>query len=85
MGNSFQAPDADNIDSVESRHQLYAAAARAATLSIARLDPKGALTPKVTVATVPGTRNVVATDEGTAYLTDSSEGKILVAVPVASH
>jgi DNA-binding beta-propeller fold protein YncE len=75
----------DNIDYVESRHELYAAAARVATLTIARLDPQGGLTPEVTVATVPGARNAVATAEGAAYLTDSSEGKLLVVVPVGSR
>jgi len=75
----------DNIDYVAPRHELYTAAARPPTLTIARLDPRGALTPEVTVATVPGTRNAVATDEGTAYLTDLSEGKILVVAPVALH
>jgi hypothetical protein len=75
----------DNIDYVEHRHELYAAAARAATLTIARLDPQGGLTPIASVATVAGARNAVATDEGTAYLTDSSGGKILIVVPVASR
>ena len=74
----------DNIDYVERRHELYAAAARAATLTIARLDARGRLTPLAIVATVSGARNAVATDEGTAYLTDSPEGKILVVAPVAS-
>jgi DNA-binding beta-propeller fold protein YncE len=75
----------DNIDYVESRLELYAAAARAATLTIARLDLQGGLAPIATVATVGGARNAVATDEGTAYLTDSSGGKILVVVPEASR
>ncbi len=75
----------DNIDYVEPRHELYVAAARAATLTIARVDPRGGLTPIATVATVAGARNAVATDEGVAYLTDSSEGKILVVFPVASR
>src|ERR1700687_6109308 len=66
----------DNIDYVEERHELYVAAARAATLTIARLDPQGGLTAQGAGPTVAGARNAVATDEGTAYLTDSSEGKI---------
>ena len=75
----------DNIDYVEPRREVYAAAARAATLTIARLDPQGRLTPVATVSTASGARNAVATDEGTVYLTDSPEGKILVAVPVNSN
>jgi hypothetical protein len=35
----------------------------------------------LTVATVPGARNAVATEEGTVSLTDSAEGKILVVGP----
>lgn len=75
----------DNIDYLEPGRELYAAAARAATLTIARLDPQGGLTPLRVVATVSGARNAVVTEEGTAYLTDSPEGKILVVAPVAPH
>jgi len=75
----------DNIDYVEPRRELYAAAARAAKLTIARLDTRGELTPLATVATAPGARNAVATREGTAYLTDSPEGRILVVAPAASR
>ena len=74
----------DNIDYVERRHELYAAAARAAKLTILRVDPQGRLSVRATVATAPGARNAVATNEGTAYLTDSREGKILVVPPASS-
>ena len=75
----------DNIDYVESRHELYAAAARVAMLTIARLDPQGGLKPLAIVPTVAGARNAVATDEGTAYLTDSAAGKVLVVAPITAH
>jgi DNA-binding beta-propeller fold protein YncE len=75
----------DNIDYAESRHELYAAAARAAMLTIARLDPEGGLKPVAIVPTVAGARNAVATEEGTAYLTDAREGKILVVAPITRH
>jgi DNA-binding beta-propeller fold protein YncE len=75
----------DNIDYMEAHHELYAAAARAAKLTIARLDARGQLTPLAVVTTAPGARNAVATDAGTAYLTDSPEGKILVVAPAASR
>jgi hypothetical protein len=71
----------DDINYLESRRELYAAAARAAKLTIARLDPQGLLTELAVVPTVSGARNAVATEDGTAYLTDSSEGKILVVAP----
>jgi DNA-binding beta-propeller fold protein YncE len=73
----------DNIDYVEPRRELYAAAARAAKLTVARLDSGGRLTLLATVATAPGARNAVATDDGTAYLADSPEGRLLVVAPVA--
>jgi hypothetical protein len=50
---------------------------------VARLDDQGKLTPVASVATAPGARNAVATDEGVAYLTDSPEGKLLVVAPTA--
>ncbi|MBI3768735.1 MAG: hypothetical protein HY271_09610 [Deltaproteobacteria bacterium] len=71
----------DSIDLVESRHELYMAAARAATLTIAHLDAQGGLTPLAIAATRAGARNAVATDEGVAYVTDGGEGKILVVTP----
>ena len=71
----------DNLDYVESRHELYAAAAHAATLTIARLDSRGGLALRAVVTTKPGARNAVATDDGIAYLTDSSAGQILVVAP----
>jgi hypothetical protein len=73
----------DSIDVVESRHELYAAAARAATLTIAHLDSQGDVTPVATVATRVGARNAVVTEEGVAYLTDGAEGKILIVAPLA--
>ena len=75
----------DNIDYVPKRHELYAAAARAAKLTVARIDDKGMLAPVAVVPTANGARNAVATDDGAAYLTDSPEGKILVVAPAASH
>lgn len=76
-------PGIDNIDYVVSRHELYAAAGRAAKLTVARLDAQGKLTTVSSVATAAGARNAVATDEGVAYLTDSPEGKLLVVTPAA--
>jgi DNA-binding beta-propeller fold protein YncE len=75
----------DNIDYVERRHELYVAAARVAKLTIARVDSAGGLTRVATVATEPGARNAVATDEGAAYLTDSPAGMLVVVAPVASR
>jgi DNA-binding beta-propeller fold protein YncE len=71
----------DNIDYVPKRHELYAAAARAARLTVARVDAKGTLQAVAVVPTATGARNAVATDDGAAYLTDSPEGKLLVIAP----
>jgi DNA-binding beta-propeller fold protein YncE len=75
----------DSIDYVPSRHELYAAAGRAAKLTVASLDAQGKLTLVASVATTAGARNAVATDEGVAYLTDAAEGKLLVVAPAAAH
>ncbi|MEO8602347.1 MAG: hypothetical protein ABI629_07220 [bacterium] len=74
----------DNIDYVSARRELYAAAGRAATLTIARLDTKGQLTMVALVPTAPGARNAVATEAGTAYVADSPQGKLLVVAPFGS-
>ena len=71
----------DAIDYLESRHQLYAAASRAARLVVARLDENGALAPVETIATAPSARNPVVTEKGVAYLTDAHDGSILVVEP----
>jgi DNA-binding beta-propeller fold protein YncE len=71
----------DNIDYVPKRRELYAAAARDAKLTVARIDDRGTLAPLAVVPTATGARNAVVTDEGAAYLTDSPEGKLLVVSP----
>jgi DNA-binding beta-propeller fold protein YncE len=71
----------DNIDYVPKRRELYAAAAKAATLTVARLDERGTLATLMVAPTATGARNAVATDEGTAYLTDSRNGRLLVVAP----
>ena len=70
-------PGIDTIDYDESRHELFAAAGKAAKLAIAKFDPPGTLTVFLTVPTAAGARNAVAGDDGVAWLTDSHEGKIL--------
>jgi len=72
----------DSVDYVPARHQLFAAAARAERLVVARLDPDGKLTAIATVATAKGARNAVASDDGTAFVADGPAGAILVVPPV---
>ena len=71
----------DAIDYLEARHQLYAAASRAAKLVVARLADDGTLTPVDTIATAPSARNPVVTETGVAYLADGHDGALLVVEP----
>lgn len=75
----------DDIDYVEARHELYAAARSAGTLTVARMDAHGVLTRLRVVPTAVGARNAVATERGVAYLTDAPRGSILVVPPPAGE
>jgi hypothetical protein len=68
----------DNLDFLPESHAVYAAASGAATLTVARLDDQGALTKITSQPTAKGARNAVAADDGTAYVADGPEGKVLV-------
>ncbi len=68
----------DNIDYVQSRHEVFAAAARVATLTVARLERTGQLVPLAVETTAQGSRTVVATESGLAFVTDGAGGRILV-------
>jgi DNA-binding beta-propeller fold protein YncE len=68
----------DDVSYVESRQELFAAAGRAARITIAKLGSDGTLTALASAETAPGARNAVATEDGVAYLTDARRGKILV-------
>jgi hypothetical protein len=71
----------DNIDYSERDGLLYAAAAEAAQLTIARVDDKGIPTPVAVVPTTKGARSVVAGPNGSAYLIDPYGGSILKVTP----
>ncbi|HEY4107314.1 MAG TPA: hypothetical protein VGM44_25625 [Polyangiaceae bacterium] len=72
----------DNIDYVPSTGSLYAAAGKAARLTIARLEGHGELKVIASVATAPGARNAVADAKGNVYLTDGQGANLLrVAAP----
>jgi DNA-binding beta-propeller fold protein YncE len=68
----------DNLDYLPELRSVYAAAAAAATLTVAHLDENGMLRGTASAATAKGARNAVADDEGVAYVADGPEGKILV-------
>ena len=67
----------DNIDYADDQQTLYAAASKAATLTIARVDDKGGLSQLAVVPTTPGARGVVVGAWGTAYVADPVQGRIL--------
>ena len=71
----------DNIDYSPSKGLLYAAAGRAATLTIASVDDSGHFSKVAVIPTANGARGVVAGDGGTAYVADPANGKILVVTP----
>jgi DNA-binding beta-propeller fold protein YncE len=67
----------DNIDYLGSRQLLYAAAGKAAVLTVARVDDGGQLTVLATSPTAPGARVVVADEQGVAYVGDPARGQVL--------
>jgi DNA-binding beta-propeller fold protein YncE len=67
----------DNIDYREDTGLLYAAAAEAAQLTVARVDDKGTPTLLARVPTTRVARSVVAGSGGRAYLIDPLGGRIL--------
>ena len=71
-------PGVDNLDYLPGRRALYAAAAGAATLTVAHLDESGNLKTIATSPTAKGARNAVATEDGTAYVACGPEGRIIV-------
>jgi DNA-binding beta-propeller fold protein YncE len=68
----------DNLDYLDARHEVYAAAGKAAKLTVARLEASGALTTLSVTATAPGARNAVVDANGNAYVIDSKGGRILM-------
>jgi DNA-binding beta-propeller fold protein YncE len=68
----------DNIDWLETHRLLYVGAARAAKLSVFRVDDKGQPTLVATGASGEGARNAVADASGNAYLPDPANARILV-------
>jgi DNA-binding beta-propeller fold protein YncE len=71
----------DAIDYLEPRHEIFAAASRAAKMVVAGVDAQGLLTARETIPTAPSARNAVVTEKGVAYLTDGRDGAILVVEP----
>ncbi len=75
----------DNLDYLPGKRMVYAAAATAATLTVAHLDGEGALRKVSETPTAKGARNAVVTEDGVAYVAFGQEGKILVVRPATEH
>ncbi|HMI84591.1 MAG TPA: YncE family protein [Polyangiaceae bacterium] len=72
----------DNIDLADGK--VYAAAGKAATLTVAKLDSNGVLTVMAAGATSEGARNAVADADGNVYVADSQAARLLVFPPAAA-
>lgn len=68
----------DNLDYVAANGLLYAAAAKAAKITVARFDEKGNPTVVATGATAVGSRNAVADGNGNAYVPDPGAATLLI-------
>jgi len=68
----------DNIDYLESTHTLVVAAARAAKLTVARIDDKGQPSIIATATTVEGARNAVVDANGNIYLAEPVGARLMV-------
>jgi DNA-binding beta-propeller fold protein YncE len=81
VGSISTGAGVDNIDYDQATRLLYAASAEAAQLTIARVADDGKPTALAVVPTTKGTRSVVATPDGRAYLIDPVGGRILKVEP----
>jgi len=69
----------DNIDYLDSKRWVVAAAAKAARVTFARLDDKGQLIALGARETAQGARNAVFDATGNAYVADGQGSRLLVA------
>ena len=66
----------DDVDYAPGTHLLYVAAAKAAQLTVARVDGAGRLSVVARVATRPGARNGVVGRDGRVYLAHAYSSKL---------
>jgi DNA-binding beta-propeller fold protein YncE len=78
LGKLDTGPGVDNLDFVEPSGLLYAAAGKAAKITVARFDDKGNPTVVATGTTAAGSRNAVADANGNAYVPDPGGGTLLI-------
>jgi DNA-binding beta-propeller fold protein YncE len=78
LGSLETGAGVDNIDWLEPQRLLYAAAGKAARLTVARVDDKGQPTVVATGSSTEGARNGVADASGNAYVPDAHGAQLLV-------
>ena len=71
----------DNPDYLLSRHLLYIASGKTATLSVFAVAANGSLEKVAAAETAPGCRVVAVDAKGTAFLPDSAGGRLMVVKP----
>ncbi|HTQ07713.1 MAG TPA: hypothetical protein VMI54_27840, partial [Polyangiaceae bacterium] len=71
-------PGLDAIDYVDATRLLYAAAGKAARLTIARVTDHGQLEVAAEGETSEGARNAVADSRGHVYVADAQQARLLV-------
>jgi DNA-binding beta-propeller fold protein YncE len=83
LGSIDTGDGVDDFDYASASHLVYVGAARAAKLTVASLDAKGALASVASANTEEGVRNGVVTADGKVYLSHSKGSDLLVAIPPA--
>ncbi len=83
LGSLDTGDGVDDFDYAASNHRVYVGAAKAATLTVAVLDPKGGLSLVTSVPTKDGARNGVVTTDGRVYLSHSRGSELVVVAPQA--
>jgi DNA-binding beta-propeller fold protein YncE len=78
LGKLATGPGLDAIDYVDATHLLYAAAGKAARLTVARVTEHGELELAAEGETAEGARNAVADARGDIYVADSRAARLLV-------
>jgi DNA-binding beta-propeller fold protein YncE len=73
----------DNIEYVDSSRLVYAAAAKAARLTVARIDDQGRPSIVATPGTAEGARNAVVDARGNVYVADPKQARLLILAPAA--
>jgi DNA-binding beta-propeller fold protein YncE len=83
VGRLETAGGVDNLDYSPARRLLYVASGSDGKLTLARVDAAGGLKVVAIVTTAKGARTAVVDAKGTAYVPDSTGGRLIVVRPPA--